>query len=329
MLTHLFDQPLKSGQTMEVIRVQAPQPDMTEAIAQLLLHKGEPWLWQLRLALNEGLPGIDNCYYLGRVGEELVGNIMLVESLPRPVGILGHVFTPEKWRRNGICSALMRACTQDFVARGGRALHLGTGHESPAYWIYHSFGFRSILNTGAMRWLADETFDETFFARGKTTVRETQWSDWPPLDALYKNPVGWFLRSFACGQWIVAGFEGGYLSVRKRMEHGDIQQVRVLESEHGAIVGIATLATQPAWHGDPLLLDFYVHPNFTDRAPDLVRGLDLPGARKVQCYAESSAEAKIEALHDLGFACEATLQRQVQFQGESLDIHCYCNQWSG
>ena len=329
MLTNLFDHTLKSGQQMEVVRVQAPHPELADDILTFLQHKGEPWMDQMRAALNEGLPTLDNFYYLGMVGEEIVGTVMLAEALPRPVGILGHVFTPEKWRRNGICAALMRACTEDFEQRGGRALHLGTGYESPAYWIYHSFGFRSIMDTGAMRWLVEEDFDDTHFAPADTTVRETQWGDWPLLDALYRNPVGWFLRSFTSGQWIVAGYEGSYLWMRQRMERGDILQVRVMETEAGAIVGHATLATQPAWRGDPLLLDFYVHPNFEGRAADLAHDMDLPGTRKVQCYAESSAEGKIAALAELGFACEATLQRQVQFQSEWLDIHCYCNQWQG
>ncbi len=323
MLTKLFDGHLKSGCTMEVVRVEAPHPDLKQAILRFLEHKGPLWIPSMEEGLERGLSPLQMRFYLGRVDGEIIGNIMLIEALPQPVGILGHVFTAPEWRRQGVCRVLMEACTEDFKVRGGRALHLGTGYESPAYWIYHSFGFRSIMNTGAMRWFVEEDFEDRFFAPASVSVRETNWGDWPLLEALYRVTEGWFLRSVAMSQYIIAGYEGPYLELRRRMEKGAMKTVRVLQADGGAVVGHATLAEQPQWHGDPLLLDFFVHPNFYQQAGELLDAMELPRTRKVQCYADSAATEKMELLEGVGFSREATLGGQLKHDGQWLDVHCY------
>ena len=131
METHLTDVELKSGEAMRIVRIDAPDPAWQDRILPFLQHKGEPWLWQMELALEEGLGACEQRYYLGVLeGGEVVGNIMTTELMERPVGILGHVFTPPAHRRKGICSHLMVALTEDFRARGGRAMFLHTGYDS-------------------------------------------------------------------------------------------------------------------------------------------------------------------------------------------------------
>ena len=82
-------------------------------------------------------------FYLGVIEGEAVGNIMTVEH--GGIGILGHVYTLPEQRRKGIASRIMAAQMKDFQERGGRTLTLGTGFDSPAYWIYQGYGFRSIV----------------------------------------------------------------------------------------------------------------------------------------------------------------------------------------
>ena len=62
------------------------------------------------------------------------------------------------------------------IPAGGRIgyaiLTLGTGFESPPYWIYHSFGFRSIDGTsGRMKWLATPDAETSWFRAGDATAR--------------------------------------------------------------------------------------------------------------------------------------------------------------
>ena len=94
---------LKSGEQMEIVRVVPPEPEWRDRILPFLGHKGEPWQWQMEIAFREGMPGALQYYYEGLVDGTIVGNIMTIESMDPPIGILGHVFTPAEQRRKGIC----------------------------------------------------------------------------------------------------------------------------------------------------------------------------------------------------------------------------------
>jgi len=95
---------LKSGERMQIVRVAAPDEQFKDRILPFLGHKGEPWERPLRLALD-GDPAIADLsthFYLGLLGETVVGNITHVEKLEQPVGMLQHVYTPPEHRRKGI-----------------------------------------------------------------------------------------------------------------------------------------------------------------------------------------------------------------------------------
>jgi len=175
---------LKSGQTMRIVRVDAPDPDWKRPVLDFLQHKGEPWVEANRLVLEQQLEGIQTYFYLAMSDEEIVGNIMTIEAVEAGVGILGHVFTAPEHRRKGICWAIMEALTGDFVGRGGRGMTLSTGHDGPAYHIYRHFGFRGVGQTGKMIWEAESGFLGNYFAPGMTEVREVHWPDWCLLDLL-------------------------------------------------------------------------------------------------------------------------------------------------
>src|SRR5207248_6496886 len=129
----------------------------------LLVHKGSGFEVHMRMALRGETDRLETRYYLGMLEGVPVANVMTVES--DGVGILGHVFTRPEHRRKGICQAIMGRLMEDFRQRNGRVLLLGTGFESAPYWIYHSFGFRS-LKGGFMRYDAPaaEGFDRNWFA---------------------------------------------------------------------------------------------------------------------------------------------------------------------
>lgn len=306
---HLDTVQLKDGEQMRVVRVLAPDAQWRDRIVPLLGHKGEPWVWQMEVALDEGLEGLEQYFYLGvlRSGEA-VGNVMTVESMTPPIGILGHVYTPPEHRRKGICSALMEAAVDDFAARDGRALFLHTGYDSPPYHIYASFGFEGWRDTGTMRLLNEADFFDRQFEPRPVDVRETQWGDWPPLEALSEVVGGWHVRSAVLGCYGFGGFEGHYIRMRRDLEEGRIREFKVLASQDGAVMGYALLGRLSGFPGQPLCLDVFVHPAWLDHAARLAQAVALPEAGKVLAFAASGDDGKPETLAAVGFEQEAAVR---------------------
>lgn len=314
---------LKSGEQARLVQIVAPEPEWASQILPFLAHKGHMWLWPMEQALTEGLPGIRMNFYLLILGEEVLGNITTVESLEPPLSMLQHVFTNPDHRRKGICQLLMQALCDDFRSRGGRAMYLGTGYDTPPFWIYHSFGFRGIGTTGAMKWLPEEEFDKAYFAPGQVSARDTEWADWGPLEALYLTEGGWYLRGLHFGHYGHSSYEGTYPVMREAMTSGDISEVKVLAKSDGAVMGHAFITTQSQWQGNPYLLDFFAHPHFEGHSETLLAALNLPTDRKLQCYCDELAKTRAAALEAAGFVQEAVLKRQIQKDSDWLDVLVY------
>ncbi|MCD6361351.1 MAG: GNAT family N-acetyltransferase [Armatimonadetes bacterium] len=292
---------LKSGEPMSVIKVTAPAPEWQERILPFLQHKGDPWLWQMKSAIAEGLPGADQHFFEGVLEDgTIVGNITTVEAHDPPIGLLQHVFTPPEHRRKGIASALMRALCDDFQARGGRVMYLHTGHDSPPYHIYASYGFAGHEDTGAMSWTLEEGFREKYFAPAPAQVHDTDWCDWVPLEALSWTVEGWRMRSFLLGKYGFSGFEGDYPRLRKAMEEGQVRDFKVLRTDAGVVAGYAFAFALRGWPGAPWGLDMFVHPNFEDDAARLAAAVELPDDTPVVAWSDSGADAKNSALEAAG-----------------------------
>jgi GNAT superfamily N-acetyltransferase len=321
LVTDLGPVTLKSGEEAQLLQIIAPESAWTDRLLPFLAHKGEPWIWPMKLALEEGIPGIRMSFFELLLDGDIAGNITTVDA--GGLGMLQHVFTNPDHRRKGICQLLMQAACDDFAGRGGRAMYLGTGYDSPPFWIYHSFGFRSIQESGAMKWLPDAQFEQSHFAPGETSVREVQWGDWPALTALYQSEQGWYLRGFHFGQYGHASYEGVFPAMQGQMSKGAITQVKVLVKSDGAVMGHALLATQRQWRGDPYLLDCFVHPRSEADAAKLLGAITWPTDRKVQCYCDAEAAGRMAALQATGFEQEAVLKRQIQRGDEWLDVAVY------
>jgi hypothetical protein len=174
-----------------------------------------------------------------------------------------------------------------------------------------------------MEWFPDPDFQAEYFRPRPITVRDTRWEDWPRLEALYSIEEGWFLRSIHFGQWGRSGYEGEYISLRKAMREGGVEQVKVMVAEGGAVVGQAYLSRDRRFLRQTWLLDLFVHPNYYDDAHALLGALELDRGAKVQCYVDSTQPEKAALLEHRGFRLEATLPRQVQRGDEWLDVSIY------
>src|SRR5262249_56726937 len=108
---------------------------------------------------------------------EIITQVMIVGAAG--AGILGHVFTRPDQRRKGAYQLLMAHQMRDTAARRFRVLTLGTGFDSPPYWIYHSFGFRSIADgSGQMKWQAQPDAEAELYRPRPTRGREPRWGGW-------------------------------------------------------------------------------------------------------------------------------------------------------
>ena len=316
MYTALGQETLKSGEPMEVGVVLAPDPEWLPRIAPFLGHKTPDYGEHIRRSLEGPLDELETRFYVGCAGGRIVSQIMIVGG--RRVGILGHVYTRPEDRRMGACSRIMRHQMEDCRREGFRALCLGTGFETPPYWIYHSFGFRSIASgSGRMKWLAGPDAEEDLFRPSPATVRDVRWDDWAFFDLLAFQPVSpgeELPRCLTLGARAQESVEGTFVSFQVRREREAQIQAKALVSSAGATAGWALLSPDTRWFRDVWLLDVYAHPAFLGCLPDLLRSLEMPAA-PVVAYGTTPEGARAAALAGAGFRRVADLPGWLAHEG--------------
>jgi GNAT superfamily N-acetyltransferase len=310
---------LRTGEALRIERVVAPDADRQAQILPLLSHKPGGYRAHLEAAFADACDDLETRFYLGlRDDDTVVGNIMTVEA--HGVGILGHVYTHPEHRRKGVCQAIMAHQMDDFRTRNGHVLLLGTGYQSPAYWIYHSFGFRDLpgASPGTMRYVSEDEpdFEADFFADagGALTVVPARWKHWPLVALLASLPELPYLRSLTLEAWGVSLLEGPYCYFLARREEDERVAAAVLEAGNGAVAGVATLVPDEHWPG-VARLDLFAHPRVASPIlAALVRALPPapPFSDDVQCFADPRDALKIAALEQAGFTRRAVLPGQFR-----------------
>jgi hypothetical protein len=319
MYNKLAETTLKTGEPMEVGVITAPDAAHAEEIQGFLVHKPGNFKWHIERCVVEPLDALETRFYVGKVDGKIITNIMTVEH--RGIGILGHVFTTPAQRRKGACKGVMAHQMEDFRRRSGEALYLGTGYNSHPYHIYNSFGFESVYpDSGFMEYYAVEDFEGNYFASSHLHTKDVEWHDWPKVTALTGIVGGDYLRSIAWGIYGPTNFEGSFLGVKHDLEDGETyHDAKLLETDSGGIVGLATVTWDRRWRPHTAVLDLFAHPNFWESASLLLSAIDLPDA-KIQCYVEAGSAEKAEVLESAGFYHEATLKDQIQHDGEGVDV---------
>ncbi len=323
MITVLAEETLKTGESMTVECVVAPDAMREAQIRPFLGHKPSNYLAHIENALTGQCDELETRFYIGLVNGEMVGNIMTVET--GGVGIFGHVHTREDQRRKGICDAIMLHQMQDFRRRNGHVLLLGSGYQSPAYRIYAAHGFRDwpVGKPGTMRYDSDPPgeFEARFFAAALSTPAPARWKHWPLVALLATVPVSYSLRSLTLNLWGVGLMEGPY-SKFLHTYGSRPEAAAVLESETGAVTALATCVPDSRWPGIQLL-DLFAHPvvSIADMSR-LIRSMPLP-AGKIQSCADPRDMQKIGALEELGFQKAAVLPEQFLEESTWLDVWLY------
>ena len=311
---------LSDGERLRIAALEPPCGCYARAIRRFLDHKGQPWLTHVERAERGEVDALRTVYHVGLLGRRIVGNVMIVHD--GRAGILGHVFTHPDHRRRGICTHLLRAAVDRFRAAGGLALSLGTGYESPPYWIYHGAGFRGIEpGSGHMLFESRPGDLARHFAPAASRVLPARWEHWPGLSLLYSQPDGDAIRSYAYGVYGPAGFEGGFLRLQT---HPVRPHARVLVTRAGSVVGAAIVQRDGAWPQGIHTLDLFVHPNFAGSETRLLGGLKLPDNAKIQAYLDRPSAGRAAVLRDAGFRREATLKDQLRSRERPVDVFVYC-----
>ena len=300
---------LRDGETVEAGVVSGPDPEWAGRVEKLLGHKGPLWNWQNSAAVRRALDVEVVFYLLHRDGAPF-SNMMTATY--RGAGHFGHVWTDPADRRKGAASQLMGLLMADFGERGGRALFLGTGHDSAPYRIYASHGFGGIeAESGYMEYYAGgrEAFEADYFEAGETDIGPAAWRHWGASAALFLGDWPEPVRCLPLGLLARSSTEGPWLEVMQAQEENDQARVRVLESKgSGAVVGVAAWDWDAHWP-ETCVVDVYCHPAFWVRAGALLESLDLPAAERYVAY--SAGPEKAAVLQEAGFGQVAELKGRV------------------
>ena len=323
----LGDSRLKTGESVEIGVFTSPVADpFADRLNRLLGHKGWEWVWQVGLSLKGETDDLENRFYVARRDDEIVSNVCTFET--RGVGMLSHVWTPPEERRKGLCTRIFERLMDDYRARGGGLLLLGTGYDTPPYHIYRRFGFKGLYEgTGIMRYSTDDDFERKYFAAAETKVVEPTWAAWPKLNALFAEPEE-FTKSVRYRRFFRNGAEDLHLWLLHEMGENDAVCVKLLESAvTGAVVGCAWTVPDTRFPG-VYLLDLYCHPNHPDGYATLLGAMTWPAA-KVTTFVEAGLDAKAAALEAAGFELEGTLKGQLVKRDGAADLWVYSRVASG
>ena len=358
MYTYLGSVPLKSGEQMDLGVIRCPDPSWGAQIKPLLGHKDRPAKEFFDAAFERPLDSLETRFYVGTIGGIAVTTVMIVGARGPAggVGILGHVYTRPEHRQKGAYSQLMAAQMEDIRRAGYGALTLGTGFETPPYWIYHRFGFRSIDGvSGKMKWLANDEVEAQHFRPGAAIVRPMRWDDWPQLNLLAYQPAE---PATVCGQaaageasagggreehhsrtseelprsWVFrvkeqgGAVEGMFQAMRRNMARGVPITALTLASAHGAAVGWAILQPDELSFADGWLLDLYIYPAFRDEAPHLLEALPWPPRERVVAYSSAPDGYRAAALRAYGFKVVAELPGWLRRGHERCSLRVFARE---
>ena len=325
MYTPIADKTLRTGESLEIGVVLAPDDHHAPLVRPILAHKSRNDQWHLDEVFAGRVGLLETRFYLGRLKDRSVCNIMVSEH--DGIGILSHVYTAPEHRRKGIARLVMTEQMADFQARSGRFLTLSTGYDTHPYYLYHGFGFRSVVpESGHMKYMGNATFETEHFRideDGEARVIPGDWKHWPSLNVLSAQAGPPFLRNAGLGHIGPRMFEGAYMGLMKQTREEEDVQVRLVVTEHGAVAGYATLVPDTRWRGETLLLDLTVHSAFKTQLKPLLESFVLPAGRKVLCHVEPGDGPKTAALEGAGFVHEATLRQQFKAADRAMDVEVF------
>lgn len=322
METKLTEVVLRGGRRADALCIQPPAPEWRNRIAPFLAHKGQPWNWHIRTNLDGNNDDLEQRFFIVVANGQVISELMVVEK--HGVAILGHVFTDLDWRNQGCTSSLLEAMTEDFAARDGIAMHLGTDFDSQAFRIYGRFGFKPMWpGSGRMEWIRDQERFDALFAPGSPgdiRVEAACWTHWPLLHKLMLGKEGDWLRNAALSLAGQADAEDAHVRLMSWLYSGPPNAAAVLINQTGMTVGLATLTARQSLPSRMLQLDVYVHPTARDQLGALIDAIKLPNDRPVMAQIDSESPKRHQALIDAGFTDVGRIKDALNADGTDMDL---------
>ena len=314
---------LKDGREMTLLSVASPAPSDTEQMRDLLGHKGEPWVWQIRQCLDGLTPGLDTFFYIARVDEILVGNVTVFRN--GDIACIAHVYTDPNYRRLGIARVLLDAATDAFADTHGRLIVLGTGYDSMPWHLYESCGFRGTCPEqrygGMARFFTDDSW-QTFQNGPVGDIRPAAWRHFMGMQVLFGAPGDIQLRSLLLPSIGPRLVEGQFILLQWRLSQGEAIAAHVIEGPGATVLGCAVLGRHPFWgeRARRNVLDLYALPSAYAAVPQLIAAITREHDEPLECWCDIRADALIALLKDSGFRQEAELRSALQFGHASGDV---------
>lgn len=331
---------LKTGEVLEIIRVPPPCDEWGSRLTDYMYIMHPEYTncaWHrscARAVTGEFASDSSEVFFAGLLDGQIVGTCWYAAPADTlDVACFGRVLTSAPHRRKGISAVLCAATVEDFRARGGWCMHLGTSLTNPARFIYEGLGFRHynfIEGDGTIMRLVlqgeYEQFEEQYYAAGhEVSLRPLNWGDLARAEVLYNLPH-WFLKDYSQGIYAHTPFEGQYFdlmaSVADQGETG-----LVLTTDEKRMVGMAYTVAPRAGAGAQRhlrVLEFLVHPNYIENAPQLIAAaaIDTP-AEKLLAYSSALDLGRCEVLQEAGFVQEATLADALHDEQSEFDLYIY------
>ncbi len=255
----------------------------------------------------------------------------------RGQGILSQVHTAEKYRGLGIGTETISGAIEAFRECGARAVYLAAWSD----WIrdiYLRIGFERVGTMGerhAFKLTINESGrDENLFCPGqRTRLRAMGKGDQGDLSALFNANHPVVVKHYDLGCFLGSHFEGEFYILQNQTVAGIAPEERkekegfrtaVLDGDE-TILAFGTIIPSSRRHeGHTGILDFLVHPNYADRAAEILEYLE--GNRELDhlaVYVEKSETDKRAILESAGYSPLALLERQLEIAGNRYDLIMY------
>lgn len=332
--------PLKSGETMEMLRVEAPCGDWGERIVDFMYVRHIQYAncsWHrncARVVTGEFADVSRDVFFVGLLEGEIAGTCWYgtpEDSLD--LATFGRVVTIAEHRRKGVSQALCAAAVEDFRKLGGWAMHLGTSRRNPARLIYEGLGFQHCNfeeDAGTVMRLVlqgeYERLEDEYYEPGQPVmVLPLHWGDLARVELLMNLPH-WFLKDYTYGVYANTPYEGQFFEVMERV--GDRGETGLaLRTTDERVVGMAYTAPTLAGAGAQdhvRVLEFVVHPAYAENAPQIIAAAATDcAAEKLLAYSSAVDVSRCEALEEAGFVQEATLADALQDTESVFDMYVY------
>lgn len=322
--------------SIETVQLTPPVPAAVgDAVVELLRHKGQPWVDDIRRRLSGAVADASDHYFVARCADELVGHVWYTTHQAAPeLGLIGHIYTAPEWRRRGVAAQLVDAALTHFRQSGGRLLQLYT---STPYTLdfYRRFGFEELYRNQAyhaMDWYMCAPVDarRAWPAPNPAvgSMRALSPGALPQYCLLYNSEHTSLLKDRA--QQIGMGLEAelAFIQFTQQMAMGN-GVCYVLDDDH-ALAAIATLRRMEFPHQSHIaVLDCYAVDDAADNALESLEPLvdrclqerERLGVELV--YAMAVDATKQRLFQQLGWQQHAVLSKHYRVAQSRYDLVVY------